>query len=109
MVVIEQQLLSALRETPLETDCSVSVEVLKSLGHRSPDMQHSWLAAHRPAANGKQWYCTGQHWEYCQQPPETADRKEPLSVPLPTRSAPAAIGTRAIVVKPLVPLRRVRV
>jgi len=105
VVVIEQQLLSALRETPLETDCTVSVEVLKSLGHRTPDHQLVWLMTHRPATNGKRWHCTGGHWEYCEALPESQER---LAPPFPARPAPTAIGLRAIVVKPLLPLKRTR-
>lgn len=103
--VVEQQLLFALRETPAETDCSVSARVLESLGHATPAEQEKWLSQHRPSREGKRWFCTGDRWEYCASAPDEG-RAEVLSSPMPARIVAASpVPIRAIVVKPLVPLR----
>lgn len=103
--VVEQQLLFALRETPPETDCSVSARVLESLGHATPAEQEKWLTLHRAPREGKRWFCSGDRWEYCVSPPDEG-RSEVLSSPMPARMVAATpVPVRAIVVKPVAPLR----
>jgi hypothetical protein len=99
--VVEQQLLSALRETPTETDCSVSMHVLEALGHVSRFQQEQWLIRHRMPRQGKTWYPSDEHWEYRAEVAEVA--APPVHAPLRAVSQPAN-ALRAIVVKPLAPL-----
>ena len=106
MNVVEQQLLSALRETPPETDCSVSVKVLESLGFIVAAQQEQWLCRERAPREGKRWYCAGDRWEYCTQPPEDGGRDtKSLGLRPPVRAA-SQISPRSIVVKPVAPLKR---
>ena len=105
--VVEQQLLSALRETPPETDCSVSVKVLESLGFIAVSQQEQWLCRERAPREGKRWYRSGDRWEYCVQPPEEGERDvKSLGLPSPLRAATSQVSPRSIVVKPLAPLKR---
>ena len=102
MNVVEQQLLSALRETPIETDCSVSFGVLETLGYTTRHQQEQWLNRHRSPRDGKLWHATEEHWEYCCQP-QAIERDPPpaLRILLPAAGAP-----HSIVVKPLTPLKK---
>jgi hypothetical protein len=103
--VVEQQLLSALRETPLETDCSVSMQVLEALGHITPTQQEQWLSKHRTPRDGKRWFAAGDRWEYCTPAPEP--ERAPIAVPRPAAPRAAVLGS--ILVKPLTPLKRAAV
>ena len=102
MNVVEQQLLSALHETPLETECSVSFRVLEALGFATRLQQEEWLTHHRGPQAGMRWQASDEHWDYCAQRP-TIDRETapPLRMFLPPASPP-----RSIVVKPLTPLKK---
>ena len=114
MKFVEEQLLSALRETPIETDCSVSVKVLEMIGLKTADDQQGWLTKHRAPSAGKGWHLTGERWEFTANPDASVPLQEsfPLSPsmspsrtihthsPIPPRVAPS------IVVPPVVPLKR---
>lgn len=102
--VIEEQLLSMFRDLPVETDCSVSVKVLESLGLQGRDEQKSWLAAQRPAAGARGWHHTGEHWLYSGSPDEGELRKGTYSFPV--RSPAAAPPKVARSVLPLSTPRR---
>jgi hypothetical protein len=111
---VEEQLLSAFRDTPAETDCSVSVKVLEMIGCKEHGQQERWLTQHRAPHEGKAWHMTGERWEYTAHPDVSVSLQEslPLSphmpAPRPKRSHspinPRA--TPAIVVPPVVPLKR---
>jgi hypothetical protein len=112
--IVEQQLLHSLRETPFETDCSISVAVLASLQLATAEQQRVWLHRHREPRDGKQWHCIGGRWVYTARPeveeprkpdaplfprPHQQKQKSAKSVPAPTPPRVARM-----VVKPVVPL-----
>jgi hypothetical protein len=107
---IEQQLLSAMAETPPETDCSVSAAVLIQIGLMSRDIQREWLEGHRPARDGKLWHLTGDRWEYAAQAsiPIPTETSFALPAPLATRVLPSEPRSVSVVVKPLAPIKPLR-
>ena len=103
MKAVEQQLVSALRDTPAETDCSISMETLRALGLETPGEQARWLALQRPAGGGRDWHFFSGYWDFA------ATAIVPAAPAVfhgsPLWSGPASnahIGR--IVVKPLPPL-----
>lgn len=104
--VVEQQLLAALRETPAETDCSVSTHVLVSLDIVTSAEQEQWLSLHRSPRDGKRWFQVGDRWEYCRVP--EVHWTERLAAAADSEASQAAARLRAIVVKPVSPLERRR-
>ena len=114
MKFVEEQLLSALRDTPAETDCSVSVKVLEVIGYKDHAEQERWLSQHRAPNGGKAWHMTGERWEYTANPDASVPLQEsfPLSphMPVPrnmhTHSPIPARVAPSIVVPPVVPLKR---
>jgi hypothetical protein len=107
---IEQQLIAALVETPPETECSLSAEILKGIGLTDTSTQATWLEKHRPANNGKTWHCLGTTWEYTAKPVARVSDPRPIAVPggsnWRTSQATSERRLTPIVVKPLPPLRR---
>jgi hypothetical protein len=99
MKAIEDQLVVALRETPMETDCRVSTDTLRVLLLLTTDDQLRWLNHRRPPGNGKRWELSGQHWNFCAPTAGPAAEHEPLS-----RTSARAPAVGRIVVKPLPPL-----
>jgi hypothetical protein len=110
MKFIEHQLQAALAETPIETDCSVSVAVLEMIGHHDRDAQEQWLREHRSPKEGKRWYLTGERWEYSEKPSVPIPSETSFSVPETSnwRTAPAMSDRKVtpIVVRPVTPLPR---
>jgi hypothetical protein len=102
--IIEQQLLNTLRETPFETDCSVSADVLRILGLLTPDSQRAWLNAQRPLQGVKTWHLHDTHWLYAEPPAEPDS--PPSRPPLLSIAVPRAPSPPAVKVKPVLPLRR---
>jgi hypothetical protein len=110
---VEQQLLCALKETPPETECSVSIAILRIIGHHQFAEQQRWLCEKRAPENGKAWHMSGEHWEYTAHPDESVSM--PDSFPVSPHLA-AAGGKRTyagkgsqppiIVVNPVRPLQR---
>jgi hypothetical protein len=100
MKVIEEQLLVALRETPMETDCRVSTDTLRVLSLLTTEEQFRWLCNRRPPGNGKRWQLSGQHWDFCAPP---TDSPAPAYEP-PSWTSARAPAVGRIVVKPLPPL-----
>jgi hypothetical protein len=105
---IEQQLISALAETPHETECCLSTAVLVSIGLAHPQSQLEWLRSQRGEKDGKVWRYSGAHWEYAADVPET---RETTSIPAAIRlnwrtvqPVPPERPTR-ILVKPVIPLK----
>ena len=88
MTSVEQQLIAALVETPVETDCSVSMAVLNGLGLKGKELQAVWLNSHRAAMEGKCWQNFGERWEYTTQLPE------PIAVIVPSPSTTGAPSWR---------------
>jgi hypothetical protein len=100
MKAIEEQLLVALRETPMETDCRVSTDTLRVLSLLTTEEQLRWLSHRRPPGNGKRWQLSGQHWNFCAPATDSpAAEHEPVS-----RTSVRAPAVGRIVVKPLPPL-----
>ena len=108
MTSVEQQLIAALTETPIETDCSVSTAVLSGLGVKGKELQAVWLNSHRAAMEGKRWQNIGERWEYTTHLPEPVA----VTVPLPSTTGAPSWRTQAkadrphlvITVKPVRPL-----
>ena len=105
---IEEQLVSVLRDTPLETDCSLSVKAMELADIKGTAAQSVWLNQRRPAVGTRGWHLCNAHWEYGHPPVEIPVREQ-LSYAMPPRlvSAPApSMVVPQIVVKPLEPLVR---
>lgn len=113
--IVEQQLLHSLRETPVETDCSISVALLRLLQLVTADDQRAWLDRHRAPQEGKSWRCIEERWVYTALPVEEEEPRRPDAplfprAILPQRKsappAPAAPAPKAarMVVKPVRPL-----
>jgi hypothetical protein len=100
MKFIEEQLVSALRDTPLETDCSVSIKVLEMIGLKTAMEQHDWLAAKHPPRGTRGWRITTEHWEYSLPEIEPAELRPSCGLP-PRLSAQQRPAVSRIVVKPL--------
>jgi len=103
---IEEQLVSVLRDTPAETDCSLSVSAMELAGIKGLALQREWLNKRRPPVGNRGWYLSNAHWEYGLPPVDTPVRGQ-LSYAMPPRliSAPAPnMVVPQIVVKPLAPL-----
>jgi hypothetical protein len=96
---IEEQLANALKETPHETDCSLSAAVMESAGVHGPDAQRTWLEARRPAREGKSWYRDAEHWTYSESLTVSQDAPRMFSLPLLGTRPPIVVPK--IVVKPL--------
>ncbi len=99
MKIIEDQLINAFRETPLETDCSVSITALEMAGVKGQLRQLEWLASKRPAAGARQWHLRGEHWHFGVPTDDDTPTAPPTPVePLPLRP-PRTISP--IIVKPV--------
>jgi hypothetical protein len=109
---IEQQLVAALTETPHETECSLSVAILRGIGLEGTTTQAAWLERHRPARDGKRWHCVGDGWEYSATPVPHVPSIGPISIPAGSnwRTSQAASERLLppIIVKPLPPLAGAR-
>lgn len=104
MKFIEEQLANALKETPHETDCSLSTAVMESAGVRGHEAQRNWLEARRPAREGKFWQCDAEHWTYSESLTFAQDTPRMFSLPLLGTRPPIIVPK--IVVKPLLWNRR---
>jgi hypothetical protein len=105
---IEEQLVSVLRDMPLETDCTLSVDALDLAGIRGTATQALWLNLRRPAVGNRGWRLSGAHWEYGATPVDLPPRGQ-LSYAMPPRlvsAPPASVVMPPIIVKPLAPLAR---
>lgn len=99
MKFIEEQLANALKETPHETDCSLSTAVMESAGVRGHEAQLNWLEARRPARDGKLWHRDAEHWTYSESLPFSQDAPSMFSLSLLGTRPPIVVPK--IVVKPL--------
>lgn len=108
MKLIEHQLIVAMADTPFETDCSVSAEVLQQIGMPNLDTQARWLSFHRPPRENKRWHLSGGRWEFTATPSLAVSPETTFSLPAPShwRTAPTLSERRIapIVVKPVTPL-----
>jgi hypothetical protein len=114
--IVEQQLLHSLRETPFETDYSVSVAVLTLLQLATAEQQRRWLQEQREPRAGKAWHRIADCWVFTAQPEVEAPREPSPSLfprpvlPKSTEAAPGPLraepALRRIAVKPVAPLRR---
>lgn len=112
--IVEQQLLHSLRETPVETDCSISVALLRLLQLATAEDQRAWLDRHRAPQAGKSWHCIAERWVFTAEVEEDEPRRpDALLFPratLPQPKSPAPATAPAVpkvprmVVKPLRPL-----
>jgi hypothetical protein len=105
---IEEQLVSILRDTPLETDCSLSVSAMELADIRGMTVQEEWLNERRPAVGARGWHLCNAHWEYGAPPIEVQPRGQ-LGYAMPPRlvSPPSPnMVVPQIVVKPLQPLTK---
>jgi hypothetical protein len=95
--IVEQQLLHSLRETPFETDYSVSAAVLVLLRLTTAAQQREWLARERAPRDGRDWHCIEGRWIYTEQPASEEPPRDrhplfrfpPLSKPAPRTQARA--------------------
>jgi hypothetical protein len=101
---IEEQLANALKETPHETDCSLSTAVMESAGVHGREAQQHWLELRRPAREGKSWHPGLEHWTYSAAVPVPQESPRSFSLPLLATKPPIVIPR--IVVKPLPGTRR---
>ncbi|MDO8545112.1 MAG: hypothetical protein Q7S40_32130 [Opitutaceae bacterium] len=101
MKFVEEQLINALRETPPETDCSVSTNAMEMVGVRSRLEQQRWLSSKRPAAGDRSWQLIGEHWHFAPriEPDEDVTRSSSALYSIPLRQTPRPISP--IVVKPV--------
>ncbi len=95
--MIQRQLLAMFNETPHETDCSVSVAVLDSMGCRGREAQATWLRENRGAWEGKDWECHGDRWVYATTaiPAQPQRAESPPTWIRPERAFPQIVVTPA--------------
>lgn len=99
MKYVEDQLINALSETPLETDCSVSFSMMDLAGIRGEVEQLRWLSTRRSPVQGRLWHREKEHWTYANSIPVDPPRNVSTSRAIRDTTPPIVIPR--IVVKPL--------